>query len=163
MSDTESTPPPLPSKEAKPSMSTGQKAFLRFSGFLAMVLFLLPTFYVVKYYTFDRPGEAAAVKAERAGAIAKTYELPATASATDLPVIADYAKRAQNPQDRIDAITQLGVVLGDMKNSFTHPIEALQAKSTLADIATHEPDPQVKVAAQDVIGRIAQGGAVLQR
>ena len=50
-----------------------------------------------------------------------------------------------------------------MKNSFERPIEALQAKSTLADIATHETDPKVKAAAQDVIGRIAQGGAVLQR
>ena len=37
-------------------MSPGQKAFLRFSGFIAMVRFLLPTFYVVKYYTFDRAG-----------------------------------------------------------------------------------------------------------
>jgi len=158
---------PSPPAETKKPMSRGQKALLRITGYVAIILFLLPTVYVVKYYAFDRAGEAAAIASERAGNdVSKrqnAYRLPAVPTANDLPVIADYAQRAQYPADRINAISIVGYLLGDITTTLTHPIEAIEAKASLADIATHAPDPKVKAAAQDVLGKIAKDGVVLQR
>lgn len=57
-----SSPPfsaPAPAAAARPSMPRSWRLLLRVTGAFALLLFLLPTVFVVKYYAFDRPREAA--------------------------------------------------------------------------------------------------------
>ena len=158
MPDTEQAP-----ASTKPSMPAGQKAFLRVSGVIAMALFLLPTFYVIKYYALDRRREATLVAAERAAVVKSSFTLPSSPTADDLPVLADYVRRATSTTDRVNAVRAMGGLLQNTSLSFQRPMECVQAKSALADVAAHDADRAVRMAAQDEIGKIAQGGVVLRR
>ena len=163
----ESEPTPTPSlkgREARPAMSTGQKMFLRFSGVLAMALFLLPTFYVVKYFALDsgRENDLANI-ARTAIKNGMAVKLPASATPDELPMLAEIAREGKSTKQRVEAIDLMGGELQRRSLSFERPMECVLAKSMLADIAAHDTDAAVRSAAQDEIGKIAQSGVVVRR
>jgi hypothetical protein len=148
----------------KPTLAPGQKIFLRISGVIAMALFLLPTFYLLKYYAFDSARESRQVGQTRTAINNdRPITLPNNATAGDLPVLAEVAHDAHDPAMRVTAIQEIGRVLGNTSVNFERPMECLQAKSALAEIAAHDSNATVKSAAQEEIGKIAQGGAVVRR
>ncbi len=131
---------------------------MRVTFAVTMLMFLAPTVYVVKYYAVDRPRE--------------TSQLSAASpflSARQMPMQAEYLplmeERAQNglPGERIFAVNRIGETLRQPYVSLKRPLECLSAKAALADLATRAPDPAVRAAASEELGKVAQGGAVIRR
>jgi hypothetical protein len=164
---------------AKPPTPNGWKWFMRFSGVLAMALFLLPTFYAVKYFGFDARREA-----ELAGRVApddvagRTGQHPANEAAKwsavdsaafrdanpdDIPLLVSIARNDPDTSLRLTAIAALGRWLSHLAINFQRPVETMQAKSALADLAVHDSDARISEAAQDAVGEIAEGGVVVRR
>lgn len=161
--------------DARPSASPAMKLFMRISGVLAMALFLLPTFYVLKYYLCDAARENAIVERiapddtrPHHGSVnlaAKWQAIDARlASDPDyLPLLQAVAQYDASKALRLAAVGQLGDVMSRTSVSFARPLETVKAKSALAAIAESESDPSVKQAAQAALGKIAQNGVVVQR
>ncbi len=148
MSSQESAPPP------KPTLPPFWKWLMRVTFAVTMTLFLAPAVYVVKYYALDRPREEAL-------AASPTPDLAAPR--------ADYLlaleKRARNvgAGSRLEVVRRIGLILRDPGISYRRPMECLSAKATLADLAAKDPDPAVRAAASQELGKVAQGGAVIRR
>jgi len=141
------------------------------SGVVSILLFLAPTFYVIKYFAFDDAPESA-----MAGKLDLT--LPASASGASADLKAEQIGRIgidnsallvldlqkdKDPVWRTRAAHSLGQVLALPYVSVTHPMEGLLAKSALSTAAVSDPDPEVKSAAEEALHGVARNGAVIER
>jgi hypothetical protein len=136
---------------------------MRLSGTLAIVLFLTPSFYVVKYYAFDLPRE----KAIAAPGSMKWLDDPQNPDSMMAEVQAAKQPPHQAAVDgqsyRIRAIREMGKTLRLPGMGWRRPMESLSAKAALAELASHCVDPKVKSAAAEELRMLAIGGATLQR
>lgn len=158
MSTSESPPAP-----PKPSASPFWKWLIRITGTIALLLFLTPTFYVIKYYAVDLPRETALVQPRlmhwRSDPDNPDDLLAEAQTARSKPV------QTYNPEQayRVAAIHAMGETLRRPGVNWQRPLECLSAKATLAELATKDADPAVKAAASQELGKIAQAGAVIRR
>ncbi len=156
-----STPAPssrsAPNPPPKPVLKPFWKWLLRATTAATMLLFLAPTFYVLKYYGFDRPREEAlARRPERMGGPETDPDALLRASR----LAGDLHKPASSRQR---AIREIGLTLRRSGVGWKRPLECLTAKATLADIAAKDPDTAVRTVASEEIGKVAQQGAVIRR
>ena len=138
----------------KPTLPPFWKGLMRVTFAVTLLLFLTPTFYALKYYIIDKPREDAL----QAG----TLNDPALPHADYLPRLERHARDA-DPAARQQAVTRIGTVLREPYISLKRPIECLSAKATLSSLAARDPDPAVRAAASEELGKVAQGGAVIRR
>jgi len=144
-------PSPTP---PKPTLPPFWKWLMRVTFALTMVLFLAPAVYVVKYYAVDRPREQALAAA--------TAPAPSAPRADYLLALEKRARDTHNGS-RPETVRRIGLILREPGIGYKRPLECLLAKATLADLATKDPDPAVRVAASSELGKVAQGGAVIRR
>ncbi len=157
MSTPPPSPPSAPNPPPKPVLKPFWKWLLRATTATAMLLFLAPTFYVLKYYGLDRPREEAlARRPEMMGGPETDPDALLRASR----LAGDLHKPASSRQR---AIRGIGLTLRRPGIGWKRPLECLTAKATLADIAAKDPDPAVRAAASEEIGKVAQQGAVIRR
>jgi len=109
--------------------------------------------YVVKYYAVDRPREEALAAAVPDRTAPRADYLPAL----------EKQARDTRTSSRLEAVRRIGIILEQPGIGYKRPLECLLAKATLADLATKDPDPSVRVAASVELGKVAQGGAVIRR
>ena len=147
---------PLP-PPPKPVMPASWQWTLRVTGLVTILLFLTPTFYVVKYFAADLPREKTLAQPGRMAWQDDPY------NPDDLLAEADAAKTDPNPKDRVAAIQLMGETLRRAGVNWKRPMECLSAKATLADLAARDPDSQVRAAASKQLGLVAQGGVVIRR
>ena len=148
-----------PAARAKIETPPAWKWLMRVTGTFAMLLFLTPTFYVVKYYAVDKPREEAVA---RAGGDNVDDGRPA--SAADLmPYWEHEAHTNADPGNRAGAVLRLGAALRQPNMNWRRPLECLSAKATLADVAAHDPNDLTRFVASEELGKVAQGGAVIRR
>lgn len=152
-------PMPQPSDSpTKPTLPPFWKWLMRITFAVTMVLFLAPTVYMVKYYAVDKPREDRLVKTGHGWRSA--YIAPREADY--LPYMEDRARHGPSGERNL-AVYTLGETLQQPYISIQRPFECLSAKATLADVATHDSDSQVRAAASDELGKVALGGAVIRR
>ncbi len=153
----------MPTKELsaappKPTLPPFWKNLMRVTFAFTLLLFLTPTFYALKYYALDKPREEA--YASRPHAVMGGPN-------TDIDALPQTVHRAQDRRadqsTRLWMIEQIGDTLRLPYISIQHPIECLSAKAALSSLATRDPDPAVRAAASEELGKVAQGGAVIQR
>ena len=141
---------------AKPTLPPFWKWLMRVTFAVTMILFLAPTVYVVKYYAVDKPAEEAYI-----------HRLTVCACSPSLTVnaIGYWERQAADVQagNRTPAVHALGVILHLPAVGITRPLECLSAKATLADLATKDKDAEVRAAASEELGKVAQSGAVIRR
>ena len=151
---------PIPAAEAAPppkmTLPPFWKWLMRLTFAITLLLFLTPTFYAIKYYAIDKPREDSYAKE-----LART-PLVAAPIADALPW---FEERAQdrNSDARVPAIRQIGTILRYRNINYWNPIECLSAKATLSELAARDPNPTVRAAASEELGKVAQGGAVIRR
>ncbi|MCW3061565.1 MAG: hypothetical protein JWQ02_3386 [Capsulimonas sp.] len=149
---------------ARPPLPKALQWILRITGVVALLLFLAPTVYVIKYCLIDSPRES-----RLASQWSTTKDDPALLHAlasTDPDNIALATKTAQKHASapyRLAAVQSLGKILAVKGVSYRRPMETVTAKATLGQIAVHDKDPEVRSAASTIIGEIAKNGAVLRR
>lgn len=160
-----------PAKSHRPASPKGCLIFLWVSGVLAILLFLTPTFYVIKYFAADNPGESASATkldltllsaATGPAANAKALQIDRIAIDNSALLVLDLQKDP-DPIWRARAARSLGQVLAIPYMNYTHPMEGLIAKSALSTAAVSDPDAQVKAAASDALQGVAKNGAVIER
>ncbi len=139
----------------KPSAPPALKWLMRITGIIALLLFLTPTFYVVKYYALDLPREKQLqgvhiLEALQDGNADALFYFTAQA-------------RSQDPAKRWFAVQSIGHLLQQPGIGWRRPLECLSAKATLAELAAKDPDAGVRAAASAELGKVAQSGAVIQR
>ena len=150
-------PPPAAAKApTRPETPPTWKWLMRVTGTLALLLFLTPTFYVMKYYSVDLPREQKlqgphVLEALQAGNPDALFYYTAL------------ARQAPDPANRRVAVQAMGNLLQQPGLNWKRPLESLSAKATLADLATKDPDATLRAAASQELGRVAQGGAVIRR
>ena len=140
----------------KPSAPPALQWLMRVTGIVALLLFLTPTMYVVKYYAVDLPREKAltgphVLEALQAGDPDALYYFTAQ------------ARQASDPVTRWSDIRGIGSLLRQPGIGWKRPLECLSAKATLAELATKDADPTVRAAASAELSQVAQTGAVIQR
>ena len=130
---------------------------MRLTAVFALALFLVPTIYVVKYYALDLPRETA---------LAQPHQLSWRKdphNPDDLLAEAETAKEPAAQAYQVNAIRAMGETLLRTGIGWKRPLECLSAKATLADLAVHAPEPAVRAAASEELGKVAQSGAVIRR
>jgi hypothetical protein len=151
----------LPSQ--KPTASPFWKWLMRLTAIFALALFLVPTVYVIKYYALDLPRETALAQPHQLFWRQDPHnpdDLLAEAETAKEPIV----QRVLPAQlYRITAIREMGETLLRPGIGWKRPLECLTAKATLADLAVHAPDPAVRAAASEELGKVAQNGAVIRR
>jgi len=148
---------------------------MRVSGILALVLFLLPTIYAIKYVAVDAPRETALINAYNRAAkkrgvsflVSPVFDqLHGMITVRDfdhVPLLTRVAQLDPDPVLRRQAVITLGEILLKPKASMERPFEALGGKAALAQVAAHDQDPEVLTEARKAIDAIAQNGAVVRR
>ena len=131
---------------------------MRVTTLVALALFLVPTVYVVKYYAVDRPRERELIKVGYGWQSAYIAPL----KADYLPLMEKQARTGASGRRGLAAYT-IGETLLQPYISIKRPLECLSAKATLAEMATHDPDPSARRIASEELGKVAQGGAVIRR
>lgn len=96
-------------------------------------------------------------------AVQAKYALLEPDAPDNLALQAKVAQHDVDPMWRREGVWALGATLAAPGLTFHRPLEALNAKATLAAIATNDADPSVRIAASAALGQIAQHGAVIQR
>ncbi len=148
---------------ARPTASPFWKWLMRLSGTLAILLFLTPSFYVIKYYAVDLPRERAIARPNLTkwlGDPQNPDSLLAEVQAAKRPA----PKEAPTGQNyRVQAVREMGKTLRQPSMGWRRPMEALSAKAALAELAAHCADPSVKAAAAEELRKLAVGGATLNR
>lgn len=174
MSESPVTQTPSSNKSGKSDKAVTPKGCLVFmwvSGIVAILLFLAPTCYVIKYFAFDSPPEIAAVSkldltvpstASGADAQLKAYQISQIAIGNSALLVQDLQKDP-DPIWRARAAQSLGRVLALPFVSFTHPMEGLIAKSALSTAAVSDKDVTVRNVASEALHGVARNGAVIER
>ncbi len=129
---------------------------MRVTFAITMLLFLTPTFYAIKYYAVDKPRE------QRYAWELSVMPLAAAPTADALPLLEERAQD-RNSDTRVPAVRQIGAILRSRGINYWIPIECLSAKATLSSLAARDPDPAVRAAASEELGKVALGGAVIRR
>lgn len=96
-------------------------------------------------------------------AVQTKYALLEPDTPDNLALQAKIAQHDADPMWRREGVWALGATLAAPNLTFRRPLEALNAKATLAAIATNDSDASVRAAASAALGQIAQHGAVIQR
>ena len=154
-----------PAARAKIETPPAWKWLMRVTGTFAMLLFLTPTFYVAKYYVMDKPREDKHVRVASAadGNYWLNYSDASNLGADDLPALTWIARNAHDWELQQEAIGAVEGVLLQPRVNWKRPLECLSAKAALAELATKDPSPNVRQAASDAVGKVAQRGAVIRR
>ena len=144
-----------------PTMPKSWQWLLRITGLVAMLLFLTPTAYVVKYYAVDLPRERKITLPNSPNQLFAMTDL----TADDLPALEKIIRGGQDCdwEEQQAAITAAENVLLQPEVVWERPLECLSVKATLANAATTDPSPNVREAASNALQKIAQRGAVIQR
>ena len=142
----------------KPTLPPFWKWLMRVTFAVTMVLFLAPTVYIVKYYAIDKPRETERMRVT--SPFWAPHQMPLRADF--LPLMEDRARNGL-AGERLEAVQRIGETLCQPYASIKRPLECLTAKATLADLATDAPDPAVRAAASEELGKVAQDGAVIRR
>lgn len=136
---------------------------MRLTAAVTLLLFLTPTFYVVKYYAVDLPRETLLASPHPWGWRLEPYNadylLAEGRTASRLPV----KRSAEDQEYRILAIRAMGTTLRRRGMGWKRPLESISGKATLAELASKDKDPAVKSAAAEELEKIALGGAVIRR
>ena len=146
------------SPPSKPAVPASWQCLLRMTGAIAILLFLTPTFYVMKYYAVDRPQQQDI--AASTSPFLPAQQVPAR---MDYVVLLENKARSPFTSDRLGAVSQLGLLLNQPGIGWKRPMECLSAKATLAAVATKDPSPEVRSTASNVLAQVAQGGVVIRR
>ena len=86
------------------------------------------------------------------------------ADTTDnLALQAKIAQHDTAPLWRREAVWAIGATLTAPNVNWQRPLESLNAKLVLAQVAQHDADPTVRAAAAATLGQVAQRGAVIRR
>ncbi|WP_125206305.1 hypothetical protein [Capsulimonas corticalis] len=152
------------SSEARPPLPKPLQWILRITGVTALILFLTPTVYVVKYCFWDSPRESKIASQWRTQK--KDPALLQKLSSTDPDNVALAMQTAQKHPDaqwRLAAVQSLGAMLAVHDVTYRRPMEVVTAKATLGQVAVHDADANVRTVASDIIGAIAKNGAVVRR
>lgn len=96
-------------------------------------------------------------------AIEAKYALLEVDAPDNLLLQAKIAEHDADPMWRREAVWALGTTLARPGVNWRRPLEALNAKATLAQVANHDTDLTVRAAAGETLGEIAQHGAVIRR
>jgi hypothetical protein len=161
----------MTAKSDKAATPKGCLVFMWISGVVAILLFLAPTAYVIKYFAFDSPAESAAVPklnltlpstASGPAADLKTKQI-STISLANSAVLVQDLQKDPDPVWRARAARSLGQMLAIPYSSVTHPMEGLIAKSALSTAAVSDKDDTVRAAASDALHGVARNGAVIER
>ena len=153
-----STPPTKPAPPL--ALPPFWKGLMRGAFAVTMALFLAPAVYVVKYYAVDKPRE----EDHRAMVTSPFWTVRSVPLEADyLPLMEEHARSSAFFGEREAAVERIGETLRQPYISVKRPLECLSAKATLADLATHAPNPAVRAAASEELGRVALGGAVIRR
>lgn len=132
---------------------------LRITGFLCLATLMLPTAYYVKYAALDYPAELKIARS--ASPAADPLAEPARVSQVQRYI--HMATSAPSPALRGDAVRALGAMIALPGAQILHPIECLNAKMTLSQVARQDSSPGVKRIAAETVDRIIARGVVLQR
>lgn len=141
---------------AKPAMPASWQWLLRLTGIFALLLFLTPTFYVIKYYSLDLPREQAKVKSVSAS----DYNFAGNKNLTadDLPALTKILHNEQDWEARKEAVGGLKTVLLQPGIGWKRPLECLSAKAALAEVAAKDTNPTIRQEASAALASVAQGG-----
>jgi hypothetical protein len=158
-------------KSDKAATPKGCLVFMWISGVVAILLFLAPTAYVIKYFAFDSPSENAAVSRLDLSLVSfalgpateRKEKQISTISITNSALLVQDLQKDPDPVWRARAATSLGQMLALPYSSVTHPMEGLIAKSALSTAAVSDKDAQVRIAASDALHGVARNGAVIER
>lgn len=141
------------------------------SGVVALALFLTPAGYVVKYYAFDRGAELS--RADRLELTVSSTAAPGLLSRKSAQVNDTQVSNTallvrvleQDPHStwRLAAVKSLGAMLTRPYVNYTHPLECLSAKAELSHAAVADGDARVRATASDMLGVVAEHGAVIRR
>lgn len=132
---------------------------LRVTGAVAILLFLTPTVYVIKYYSLDLPREQEMAKSVSATdySLADKEDL----TADDLPALTKILHNNQDWEAREEAVPAMEKVLLQPGIGWKRPLECLGAKAALAEAAAKDTNPTVRQEASGALARVAQGGTVI--
>ena len=85
-------------------------------------------------------------------------------SADNLLLQTRVAQQDADPLWRREGVWAAEGTLSVPRFAWTHPLEAVDAKATLAAVASHDIDPSVRACASDALAHLAQhGGAIIRR
>jgi hypothetical protein len=153
-------------RPSKPAMPTSWQWVLRITGAIAILLFLTPTVYVVKYYAIDLPREqklAHEVSNVNTGAYGFRHSSFIGCTADELPAIIWCVQNSKDPQTKEDAVAAIQTVLLQPGVGWKRPIECLLAKAALANTAAKDTNPTIRQEASSALAKVAQGGVVIRR
>lgn len=92
------------------------------------------------------------------------YALLEPTSANNLLLQTRVAQKDDDPLWRREGVWAAEGTLSVPHFAWTHPLEAVDAKATLAAVASHDSDESVRACASDALARLAQhGGAIIRR
>jgi hypothetical protein len=131
----------------------------RIAGIACLVTLITPTLYLLKYQLHDYPQEVKL--AGSATTNQTTLSAPAFVQGTEWYIA--NAEGKQPPGLRVLAVERLGELASSTFTQITHPVECLHAKLALEQVASADPNPNVRSDAQSVLMHVAAHGAVVSR
>jgi len=131
----------------------------RIVGILCLISLLTPAFYILKYTLVDHPIEQKIARSTPATAGKLT--LPANAGYTDLYIAS--AEGSSGVNLRILAVQRLGDLAANTRSLITYPVECFHAKLAIEQVASADPNPVIRAAAQSTLLNVAEHGAVINR
>ena len=134
---------------------------MRLSGAAALLLFLLPTFYVLKFYALDQPRALShtnqTLTPSAKAALLASHDPDAMLQQAHL------LRHDPDPALRGAAASALEASVQMPGRGWQRPMETLTAKASLAEAAAQDADPAVRAKASAALQEIARHGAVIRR
>ncbi len=134
---------------------------MRLSGAAALLLFLLPTFFVVKFYALDQP--RALSRANQPLSPSAKAALMASHDPDAMLQQAHLLRHDPDPVWRSAAASALETSVQMPGRGWQRPLETLTAKASLAEAAAQDTDANVRATASAALHEIARHGAVIRR
>jgi hypothetical protein len=132
---------------------------MRIAGIACLVTLLTPTIYLLKYALFDQPIEERI--AETTSNTLSALSGPARIDGTEW-----YVKTAEGKDSsalRSLAVQRLGDLTENRRTLVSYPVECLHAKLAIEQVASADPDPEVRTFAKSTLLIVAEHGAVINR
>jgi hypothetical protein len=133
------------------------RGVMRITGILCFATLMTPPAYFLKYAVMDRPGEAAIASS------ASTQPASPPVEFRYAVLEQDRAEHGASAAIRTQAIAWLVEMDESPYAQMTHPFECMISKATLGTVGTSDPDPGVKIAADNALVEVASRGAVIKR